>query len=154
MLQQRSDGQGINIRDIKTQSARELHSDLTVAVYVDGVYTVDTYGLAPNLFDVERVEVARGRRGTFNGRNSIAGSSSYHTRKPTAERDTIVLPDDFHDTNCVPIPRDHPSDELRQMPNHKLAITTAYQIQLAERGSLLRFGTWSDTGARWQHSKE
>ncbi|MCY4130520.1 MAG: TonB-dependent receptor [Gammaproteobacteria bacterium] len=90
-LQQRSDGQGITIRGIGTQSARELHSDLAVAVYVDGVYTVDTYGLAPNLFDVERVEVARGPQGTLNGRNSIAGSISYHTRKPTAERDTIVL---------------------------------------------------------------
>lgn len=90
-LQQRSDGQGITIRGIGTQSARELHSDLAVAVYVDGVYTVDTYGLAPNLFDVERVEVARGPQGTLNGRNSIAGSISYHTRKPSAERDTIVL---------------------------------------------------------------
>lgn len=90
-LQQRSDGQGITIRGIGTQSARELHSDLAVAVYVDGVYTVDTYGLAPNLFDVDRVEVARGPQGTLNGRNSIAGSISYHTRRPTAERDVIVL---------------------------------------------------------------
>ena len=90
-LQQRSDGQGITIRGIGTQSARELHSDLAVAVYVDGVYTVDTYGLGPNLFDVERVEVARGPQGTLNGRNSIAGSISYHTKRPTDEWDANVL---------------------------------------------------------------
>jgi iron complex outermembrane receptor protein len=90
-LQQRSDGQGITIRGIGTQSARELHSDLAVAVYVDGVYTVDTYGLAPNLFDIERVEVARGPQGTLNGRNSIAGAIHFHSKRPTFEWDTQVL---------------------------------------------------------------
>ena len=90
-LQQRSDGQGTTIRGIGTQSARELHSDLAVAVYVDGVYTVDTYGLAPNLFDIERVEVARGPQGTLNGRNSIAGSISFHSKRPTDTWDTAVL---------------------------------------------------------------
>ena len=90
-LQQRSDGQGTTIRGIGTQSARELHSDLAVAVYVDGVYTVDTYGLAPNLFDIERVEVARGPQGTLNGRNSIAGSISFHSKRPTDTWDTDVL---------------------------------------------------------------
>jgi iron complex outermembrane receptor protein len=90
-LQQRSDGQGTTIRGIGTQSARELHSDLAVAVYVDGVYTVDTYGLAPNLFDVERVEVARGPQGTLNGRNSIAGSISFHSKRPTDTWDADVL---------------------------------------------------------------
>ena len=90
-LQQRSDGQGTTIRGIGTQSARELHSDLAVAVYVDGVYTVDTYGLAPNLFDIERVEVARGPQGTLNGRNSIAGSISFHSKRPTDTWDTELL---------------------------------------------------------------
>ncbi|MCE2425794.1 MAG: TonB-dependent receptor [Pseudomonadales bacterium] len=90
-LQQRSDGQGITIRGIGTQSARELHSDLAVAIYVDGVYTVDTYGLAPNLFDMERVEVARGPQGTLNGRNSIAGAIHFHTRKPTDTWDAKFL---------------------------------------------------------------
>ncbi len=90
-LQQRSDGQGITIRGIGTQSSRELHSDLSVAVYVDGVYTVDTYGLAPNLFDVERVEVARGPQGTLNGRNSIAGSINFHSKRPTEFWDGEML---------------------------------------------------------------
>ena len=89
--QQRSDGDGIIIRGIGTQMSRELHTDLAVAVYVDGVYTVDSYGLAPNLFDVERVEVGRGPQGTLHGRNSIAGSISFVTRKPTDEWDAEVL---------------------------------------------------------------
>ena len=90
-LQQRSDGQGITIRGIGTQSARELHADLAVAVYVDGVYTVDTYGLAPNLFDIERVEVARGPQGTLNGRNSIAGAIHFHSKRPTFDWDADIL---------------------------------------------------------------
>jgi iron complex outermembrane receptor protein len=90
-LQQRSDGQGTTIRGIGTQSSRELHSDLAVAVYVDGVYTVDSFGLAPNMFDVERVEVARGPQGTLNGRNSIAGSINYHSKRPTDTWDADVL---------------------------------------------------------------
>ena len=90
-LQQRSDGQGITIRGIGTQSARELHSDLAVAIYVDGVYTVDTFGLAPNLFDVERVEVARGPQGTLNGRNSIAGAIHFHSKRPDFDWDADVL---------------------------------------------------------------
>lgn len=90
-LQNRSDGQGITIRGIGTQSARELHSDLAVAIYLDGVYTVDYYGLAPNLFDVERIEVARGPQGTLNGRNSIAGAIHFHSKRPTYEWDTQFL---------------------------------------------------------------
>ena len=47
--------------------------------------------MAPNLFDLDRVEVARGPQGTLNGRNSIAGSVSYVTKKPTPTRDLSVL---------------------------------------------------------------
>jgi len=89
--QQRSDGDGIVIRGIGTQMSKELHTDLAVAVYVDGVYTVDSYGLAPNLFDIERVEVARGPQGTLHGRNSIAGSISFVTKKPSEEWDADIL---------------------------------------------------------------
>ena len=89
--QQRSDGDGIVMRGIGTQMSRELHSDQAVAIYVDGVYTVDSYGLAPNLFDLERVEVARGPQGTLHGRNSIAGSISFVTKRPTDEWDAQIL---------------------------------------------------------------
>ena len=83
-------GQGTTIRGIGTRLAGETHPDLAVATYVDGVYTLGTYGVAPNMFDLERIEVARGPQGTLNGRNSIAGSISYYYTRPTEEWDLLV----------------------------------------------------------------
>ena len=83
-------GQGTTIRGIGTRLAGETHPDLAVATYVDGVYTLGIYGVAPNLFDIERIEVARGPQGTLNGRNSIAGSISYYSTRPTDEWDLLV----------------------------------------------------------------
>ena len=83
-------GQGTTIRGIGTRLAGETVSDLAVATYVDGVYTLGIYGVAPNMFDLERVEVARGPQGTLNGRNSIAGSISYWSTRPTDHWDLLV----------------------------------------------------------------
>ena len=84
-------GQGTVIRGIGTRASGAQHMDMAVATYVDGVYSHSGVSVAPNLFDIERVEVARGPQGTLNGKNSIAGSISYVTKKPTAEWDTQVL---------------------------------------------------------------
>lgn len=84
-------GQGTVIRGIGTRVAGANHMDMGVATYVDGVYSRTSTGVAPNLFDVERVEVARGPQGTLHGKNSIAGSISYVTRKPSPEWDAQVL---------------------------------------------------------------
>ena len=84
-------GHGVVIRGIGTKGAGETHRDLAVATYVDGVYSHTTSGIAPNLFDVERLEVGRGPQGTLNGRNSIAGSISYVTTKPSADWDVKIL---------------------------------------------------------------
>ena len=84
-------GQGTVIRGIGTHVAGANHMDMGVATYVDGVYSRTTTGVAPNLFDVERVEVARGPQGTLNGKNSIAGAISYVTRKPSDEWDIQLL---------------------------------------------------------------
>ena len=44
--------------------AREnFFQDSSVAVYIDGVYTPVSYGLDAGMFDVERIEVARGPPG-------------------------------------------------------------------------------------------
>ena len=83
-------GQGTTIRGIGTRLAGETVSDLAVATYVDGVYTLGIYGVAPNMFDLERVEVARGPQGTLHGRNSIAGAISYFSRRPTDHWDLLV----------------------------------------------------------------
>ena len=58
-----------------------------MAVYVDGVFTDQTFGIDGGLFDVERVEVARGPQGTTGGKSAIAGAINFHTRKPTEEFD-------------------------------------------------------------------
>ena len=84
-------GQGTVIRGIGSNAHAQTHNDLAVATYVDGVYTDSAYGVSPNLYDVDRVEIARGPQGTLHGRNSIAGSISYFNKRPTAEWDADIL---------------------------------------------------------------
>jgi iron complex outermembrane receptor protein len=83
--------QGWVIRGIGSRLWGETHSDLAVAFYVDGVYQYAPMGMAPSLFDIERVEIARGPQGTLHGRNSIAGSVSFFNKKPTDEWDMELL---------------------------------------------------------------
>ena len=74
----------IYIRGIGSQRTVHQFSDVAVATYVDGVYTDVQYGLEPsNMFDVERIEVARGPQGTTGGRTALAGAIHYFTKKPT-----------------------------------------------------------------------
>ena len=85
-------GNGTSLRGIGTRNAGIGHGDRSVATYIEGGYTVGTYGTAPGGgFDLERVEVARGPQGTLNGRNSIAGSINYIYKKPTQERDFELM---------------------------------------------------------------
>ena len=62
-------GQGTVLRGIGTHIAGANHMDMGVATYVNGAYSRTATGVAPNLFDVERVEIARGPQGTLNGKN-------------------------------------------------------------------------------------
>lgn len=57
-------------------------TEATATTYVDEFYMIGAGQADFLLFDLERVEVARGPQGTVQGRNSTAGSINYYTAKP------------------------------------------------------------------------
>jgi iron complex outermembrane recepter protein len=57
----------------------------TVAVQVDGIYEPNTAVLTNGLYDVGRIEVARGPQGTVYGRNATAGVLNINTADPVRE---------------------------------------------------------------------
>jgi outer membrane receptor protein involved in Fe transport len=75
------------MRGVANDRRINFFQDASVAVYVDGIYNPMSYGLGAGMFDVERVEVARGPQGTTGGKTAIAGSLSFVTKKPTEEWD-------------------------------------------------------------------
>jgi outer membrane receptor protein involved in Fe transport len=84
-------GNGVVLRGIGTRQAGMNHMDRAVAQYVNGAYTIGTYGTLPGGgFDLEGIEIARGPQGTLNGRNSLAGSINYLYKKPTRELDAVI----------------------------------------------------------------
>ena len=54
-----------------------------IAVYIDEGYVATQNGQQFALFDIERVEVAKGPQGTLFGRNATGGLVHYLSRKPT-----------------------------------------------------------------------
>lgn len=84
-------GQGTTIRGIGSRLWGSTHADQSVAYYVDGVYSYTLNGVAPDMFDMDRIEVARGPQGTVHGRNSIAGAISFFPKRPTDEWDVEAL---------------------------------------------------------------
>ena len=77
------------MRGIGSERTVNFGSDTAVAVYVDGVWTDQTYG-TDGFFDVDRIEVTRGPQGTTGGRAALAGAISFHSRKPTETFDAIL----------------------------------------------------------------
>jgi len=57
----------------------------TVAVQVDGIYEPNTSVLTNGLYDVSRIEVARGPQGTVYGRNATAGVLNINTADPVRQ---------------------------------------------------------------------
>ncbi|MEM7507782.1 MAG: TonB-dependent receptor [Pseudomonadota bacterium] len=77
------------ISNIVQQSA----SGPAVGFYVDEVIlnpTGSNTGIDPNLFDIERIEVAYGPQGTSFGRGTIGGAINIVTKKPTPEFEASI----------------------------------------------------------------
>ncbi|WOK36007.1 TonB-dependent receptor domain-containing protein [Sphingomonas sp. C3-2] len=75
----------IGIRGMGSLDAGSISRDASVGLYVDGVYLGRAQGLGSELFEVERIEVARGPQGTLFGRNAVGGAVSITSKKPTGE---------------------------------------------------------------------
>ncbi len=81
-------GNGVTLRGIGTREAGMNHMDRAVAQYINGAYTIGTYGTMPGGgFDLQTIEIARGPQGTLNGRNSMAGAINFVYKKPSQEWD-------------------------------------------------------------------
>ena len=57
----------------------------SVAIHTDGVYQSRPVSALAGLYDVERIEVARGPQGTLYGRNATGGAINIVSHRPTTE---------------------------------------------------------------------
>ena len=75
-----------NIRGIGPLGSPLNSLDNTVGFSLNGVAT-SSFGFAPNLLDVERVEVLRGPQGTLFGRNALGGAVNVVTNPADGQRE-------------------------------------------------------------------
>jgi iron complex outermembrane recepter protein len=60
-------------------------SDLSVAMYMDGIYFPFANGLSQSLGAIERVEVLKGPQGTLFGRNATGGAFNISSKTPSLD---------------------------------------------------------------------
>lgn len=70
-----------------------VNNNPAAGIYVDEIYLVSPAMLSFQLFDLERVEVARGPQGTLWGKNTTAGTVRFVSRKPTATPEAYLKAD-------------------------------------------------------------
>jgi len=66
-------------------------SDLSVAMYMDGIYFPFANGLSQSLGAIERVEVLKGPQGTLFGRNATGGAFNISSKMPSLEGPQVRL---------------------------------------------------------------
>lgn len=77
----------ISVRGVGLSDPTQGTTELTVPVYIDGVFLGRGQGLGLELIQPERVEILRGPQGQLFGRNAEGGVVQYVSRKPTGELD-------------------------------------------------------------------
>ena len=75
----------ISVRGVGLSDPTQGTTELTVPVYIDGVFLGRGQGLGLELIEPERVEILRGPQGQLFGRNAEGGVVQYVSRKPTGE---------------------------------------------------------------------
>ena len=75
----------ISVRGVGLSDPTQGTVELSVPVYIDGVFLGRAQGLGIELIDPERVEILRGPQGQLFGRNAEGGVVQYVSRKPTGE---------------------------------------------------------------------
>ncbi|HEV2567969.1 TonB-dependent receptor [Sphingomonas sp.] len=68
-----------------------LGANPSVAVFLDDVYIGHPRIANLSLFDIERVEIAKGPQGTLYGRNTIGGAIAVVTRRPSLTQPEVQL---------------------------------------------------------------
>jgi iron complex outermembrane recepter protein len=61
-----------------------------VATYIDDIYQPFQFGLATQIFDMNRIEVLRGPQGTLFGKNATGGALAYYSQTPTRNTEGYV----------------------------------------------------------------
>lgn len=75
----------INIRGVTMSDPTQGTVEMTVPVYIDGVFLGRGQGAGLDLIEPERVEILRGPQGQLFGRNAEGGVVQFVSRKPTGE---------------------------------------------------------------------